>query len=167
MRAEQEPETALMPRLLAVLAGFGFRRPWLVLAVTAVSCAVAVWYTAENLTYLTHRNDLIGKNKDYYKRWDQYVREFGDDDDMVVVVRGPDRTHIVEALEHLAQEIEKQPELFDRLFYKADLRGLRNRALLFLPTEQIRMIQDQLQGCRCCWMSRCWAASTRCSAGGR
>src|SRR5258708_35467847 len=130
MRAEQQPETALMPRLLAALAGFGFRRPWLVLAITTVSCAVAVWYTAENLTYLTHRNDLIGKNKDYYKRWDQYVREFGDDDDMVVVVRGPDRAHIVEALEHLAREIEKQPELFDRLVYKAALRSLGKPALM-------------------------------------
>src|ERR1700731_2783549 len=116
MRAEQEPEAARMPRLLAALCGFGFNHPWMVLAVTAVTCALSLWYTAEKLTYLTHRNDLIGKNKDYYKRWEQYVNEFGDDDDMVVVVRGPDRSQIVVALEDLAQEIGKQPELFDRLF---------------------------------------------------
>src|SRR5205085_1979876 len=104
------------------------------------------WFASERLTYEIHRNDLIGTNRDYYKRWEQYVREFGDDDDMVVVVQGGARGRIIAALEDLAREIEQRPELFDRLFYKADLRSLRNRALLFLPTEQIRQIQDQLQG---------------------
>src|SRR5579859_2493597 len=95
------PALPLMPRLLAGLAGLGFRHPWLVLAATALSCGLALWYTAENLTYQTHRNDLIGKNKDYYKRWEQYVNEFGDDDDMVVVVRGGERARMVAALEDL------------------------------------------------------------------
>jgi uncharacterized protein len=146
MATEQEPEAARIPRVLGVLAEFGFTHPWTVLAVTAITCVLAVWYTAENLTYQTHRNDLIGKNKDYYKRWEQYVGEFGDDDDMVVVVRGSERARIVVALEDIAQEIAQEPALFDRMFYKADLRSLRNRALMFLPTDQIRTIQDHLQG---------------------
>jgi hopanoid biosynthesis associated RND transporter like protein HpnN len=146
MRTEPEPQATLVPRLLAALAGFGFRHPWVALLVTAATCGLAAWYTATRLTYEVQRNDLIGKNKDYYQRWQQYVQEFGDDDDMVVVVQGPDREQIVTALEDLAGQIEKQPELFDRLFYKADLRRLRDRALMFLPAEQIRVIQDQLQG---------------------
>src|SRR5262249_10665813 len=146
MRTEHAPEAALIPRLLAGLAGVSFRHPRLVLLVTLVTCGLALWYTQQKLTCETHRNDLIGKNKDYYKRWEQYVSEFGDDDDMVVVIQGAPRDRIVEALEALAGDIRQQPTLFDRLFYKADLRCLRNRALLFLPTEQIRQIQDQLQG---------------------
>jgi uncharacterized protein len=146
MRAEHEPETAIIPRLIAGIASCSFRRPWIVLFLTALSCGLAIWYVCTHLTYEIHRNDLIGKNRDYYKRWDQYVREFGDDDDMVVVVQGANRERMVAALENLAGEIGKRPELFDRLFYKADLRNLRNRALLFLPAEQIRRIQDELQG---------------------
>src|SRR5437764_4315377 len=137
MTTEQEAGPSRVPRLLAAVAGVAFRYPWTVLVVTALTCGVCLWYTAGHLTYEIHRNDLIGKNRDYYKRWDQYVREFGDDDDMVVVVQGASREPIVAALEDLAGEIERRPELFDRLFYKADLRGLRNRALLFLPIEQI------------------------------
>src|SRR5262249_46565177 len=34
---------------------------------------------------------------------------------------------------------------FDRLFYKVDLRHLRNRALLFLPTKQIEEIRRNIQ----------------------
>jgi hopanoid biosynthesis associated RND transporter like protein HpnN len=42
--------------------------------------------------------------------------------------------------------VRSQPDLFDRLFYKVDLRGLRNRALLFLSLDEIRSIQQNIQG---------------------
>ena len=48
--------------------------------------------------------------------------------------------------DELAGEIAKRPETFERLFYKVDLRPLHGRALLFLPTEQIRDIQTHIQG---------------------
>src|SRR5262249_29577194 len=79
------------------------------------------------------------------QRWQQYVTEFGEDEDMVVVVQGDDRAEMERALEHLAAEVAKQPQHFDRLFYKWDLRALSNRALLFLPTEQIKEIQDNIK----------------------
>ncbi len=145
MDTEQE-ETGLVPRLVAAVAQLGWRFPWLVLTGTALSCILCLWYTYANLTYENQRNDLHGKEKAYFQRWEQYVKEFGDDDDMVVVVQGKDRGQMIAAMEDLASQIEQKPDLFDRLFYKVDLRSLRNRALLFLPPEQIRLIQDNLSG---------------------
>ena len=49
-------------------------------------------------------------------------------------------------LDELAVEIEKRPESFERLFYQADLRSLHSRALLFLPTDQVRQVQNHIQG---------------------
>ena len=144
MDAERE-EAGLIPRLLAAVAHLGFRFPWLVLLGTALSCGLALWYTCVNLTYENQRNDLHSKDKAYYQRWQQYVKEFGDDDDMVVVVRGKERGQMVAALEDVAGQLRQKPELYDRLFYKVDLRSLHNRALLFLPADQIRLIQDNLQ----------------------
>ena len=110
-----------------------------------LSCALALWYTCTYLSYENQRNDLHSKDKAYYQRWQQYVKEFGDDDDMVVVVRGQERGQMVAALEDIAGQISQQPDLYDRLFYKVDLRSLHNRALLFLPADQIGLIQDNLQ----------------------
>jgi hopanoid biosynthesis associated RND transporter like protein HpnN len=62
----------------------------------------------------------------------------------VVVVQGTDRSQMEKAIEALAAEIGRQPSLFDRLFYKVDLRALHRRALLFLPSEQIQQIQENL-----------------------
>ena len=55
----------------------------------------------------------------------------------MVVVSGADRGRMSAALEEVADRVRRQPDLFDRLFYKVDLRALHNRALLFLPPEEI------------------------------
>ena len=99
MDAEQEPmeEAGMLPRSLAWAVGVICRHPWAVLSLTLLSCVVSGFYTWCNLTYLTHRNDLISNKKEYLKRWHQYVQEFGDDDDMVVVVKGGDRPRMEQA----------------------------------------------------------------------
>jgi hypothetical protein len=104
----------------------------------------SVWAAATRLQYKTQRNDLMSPDKDYQQRWRDYLAEFGDDDDIVVVVKGQDRPKMEKGLEALAARVQTRPDLFDRLFYKADLRALRNRALVFLPVEQIRSIQQHL-----------------------
>ena len=45
-----------------------------------------------------------------------------------------------------AAKVGERSELFDRLFYKVDLRSLRNRALLLLPADEITAIQRNLRG---------------------
>src|SRR5439155_17329131 len=109
-------------------------------------CALSVYASATRLQYKTSRDDLLSPDKDYQKRWQQYLQEFGDDDDIVVVVQGANRPRMQEALDTLAARVREQPEHFDRLFYQVDLRPLRNRALLFLTTEEIKTIQQNLRG---------------------
>lgn len=146
MERDTREELGLLARALAWSVDGICRRPWLVLFLTFASCAGCGYYTWSNLAYLTHRNDLISSNKDYLKRWRQYVEEFGDDDDMIVVVRGDDRAKMERVLDDIACEVEQRPQSFERLFYKVDLRPLHSRALLFLPTERIRQIQNHLKG---------------------
>jgi hopanoid biosynthesis associated RND transporter like protein HpnN len=134
-----------LPRLLAVWVAYVCRHPWLTLAVSFLGVGLSLYFTCSYLQYQTQRNDLISPHKDYYKRWQQYVAEFGEDEDMVVVVRGQDRVQMKAAIEEVAAEIQKQPDSFTGLFFKVDLRSLHNRALLYLPSEQIRQIQQSLQ----------------------
>jgi hopanoid biosynthesis associated RND transporter like protein HpnN len=135
----------LVQRLLAGLVAAVCRRPVLVLAAALVAGALSLWAFCTRLEYRTQRSDLVSPAKDYQRRWRRYLAEFGSDDDMVVVVEGRDRPRMKAALDALGERARRQPQHFDRLFYKVDLAHLRNRALLFLPTEQIAQIQDNLK----------------------
>jgi hopanoid biosynthesis associated RND transporter like protein HpnN len=143
--AGDDTRDAVLARIIAGVAALACRLPWLVVAFTVVTCAGSVFYALNHLTYQTQRSDLIDKQKGFYQRWQRYLAEFGDDDDMIVVVRGESTERLRRAIDDLAADIKGRPELFDRLFYRVDLRGLRNRALLFLPTEELRGIQDSLR----------------------
>jgi predicted RND superfamily exporter protein len=140
----------LVPRLLVGIVLGAARFPLLVLGVTAVTLLFCIWGAYARLQYRTQRDEMISPDKECQQRWRRYVAEFGDDEDMVVVVRGRPkaRSRMSAALEALAEKIRRRPEHFDRLFYKVDLHPLHNRALLFLPPSEIAQIQESLQGMR-------------------
>src|SRR6476660_5386723 len=108
--------TALIPRLLTPAVAAICRVPRTVLVVSAVVALVSVYAFYTRLEYRTQRSDLMNPHKDYQQRWRQYLAEFGDDDDMVVVVEGADRVRMEAALEHLAAAVGPRAGLFDRLF---------------------------------------------------
>ena len=148
MKLEQQPpngETNLVARLLVALVATVCRFPHVVLGISFFLCAVSA-FAATALEYHTSRNDLISPKKEYQQRWQAYLNEFGDDDDIVAVVKGKDHAHMRAALEEVAAKVHEKPQLFDRLFYKVDLRSLRNRALLFLPADEVASIHRNVRG---------------------
>jgi hopanoid biosynthesis associated RND transporter like protein HpnN len=139
-------EATPLRRFLLALVAAVCRRPRLVLLGSLILCGLSVFAACTRLQYRTSRNDLISPRKNYQQRWRKYLAEFGDDDDMVVVVKGTEVARLEQAVEAIAERIRSNPELLDRLFYKADLRSLRNRALLFLPRAELESIRDNLGG---------------------
>src|SRR4051812_47572052 len=148
MNPAQAPphEAGFVRRGLLALVGTVCRHPRTVLALSAALCGLSLYAALFHLQYRTQRSDLISPKKECQQRWNDYVKEFGDDDDIVVVVKGADRGRMKEALEQVAARVRERPALFDRLFYKADLHPLHDRALLMLPLDEIRKIQHNLGG---------------------
>jgi hopanoid biosynthesis associated RND transporter like protein HpnN len=137
---EARPASRWLVRLVSTV----LRVPGVVLAVALLLVVASAWGAATRLQYQTSRDDLISPRKDYQQRWNNYLAEFGEDDDMVVVVQGRDRASMQAALEQVGAGVQAQPERFDRLFYKVDLRHLRTRALLYLDDTDIAAIQANL-----------------------
>src|SRR5262245_7258960 len=86
------------PRCLVSLVAAACRFPSIVLAVSALVAVVSATAFATRLAYRTQRSELMSPDKDYQERWRNYVQEFGDDDDMVVVVEGAGRERMIAAL---------------------------------------------------------------------
>jgi uncharacterized protein len=141
MRPEQPDRLA---RITTAFVAWVSRHPRAVLfaALALTVASVALAYT--KLEYHTQRNDLLSADKPCQKRWQKYLDAFGDDDDMVVVAEGAHRERMKAALDDVAAELRKHPELFDRVFHRADLRPLADRALLYLPPEEIDAIRDRI-----------------------
>ena len=139
-------EAGFVCRGLTALVRTVCRFPRTVLALSAVLCVLSLYGAFFHLEYHTQRSDLISPRKECQQRWRNYLQEFGDDDDIVAVVRGSDRGRMIAALEQTADRVRRRPDLFDRLFYKADLRSLHDRALLMLPKEEIEKIKHNLDG---------------------
>ena len=148
MNPAQAPphEAGFVRRGLTALVRIVCRFPRAVLALSAVLCVLSLYAAFFHLQYHTQRSDLISPRKECQRRWRNYLQEFGDDDDIVAVVRGADRGRMIAALEQTADRVRRQPDLFDRLFYKADLHSLHDRALLMLPKEEIEKIKHNLDG---------------------
>lgn len=136
---------AWLPQIISRIVDAAGRWPRTVLVVAFAAAAMGGVAFCTRLEYRTQRSDLMSPDKDYQRRWQRFVSEFGEDDDMVVVVEGASRERRRAAVERLAQEIGRQPHLFERLFWKVDLVGLQPKALLFLTIEQIAAIDDNLR----------------------
>jgi hopanoid biosynthesis associated RND transporter like protein HpnN len=150
MKSEQVhgAHVSFQQRIMIGLVTGACRWPRTVLALVLSLGACSIYLASTRLEYHTQRSDLINPHKDYQQRWLKYLNEFGDDDDIVIVVKGSEPAHherMQQALDLVAERIRGQPDRFDRLFYQVDLRHLRNRALMFLSPEQIGQIQDNLK----------------------
>ena len=124
MRTDSEQtEARWMPRILAGVAGFCGQRPWPLSALPLLTCGLSLYANFAHLEYQTHRNDLLSPNLEVYKRWQQYVHEFGDDDDMVVVVRARTAPRWRRARDAGRRSAKGTPTSSIACFTRSDLRS--------------------------------------------
>ena len=134
-----------LARAVVGLVGRVARHPRAVLLAGLGLVALSAGLAVTRLEYHTQRNDLLSADKPCQQRWQKYLDAFGDDEDMVVVVEGADRGRMQAALDAVAGRVKARPDLFDRVFHRVDLRGLHDRAVLFLPPDQLDAVRNRVE----------------------
>ena len=138
--APREHAVSLLGRALVAWTRLCLWQPWAV-AVLAVLSAVATGaWTAGNLGYKVSRVDLLDPESDTNKLWVDYIREFGEDDDAVVVVEGESRSEVIAVLEALSREVAKDEALFRSVLHEVDLSRIRSKGLHYLSPEDLTAI---------------------------
>ena len=113
----------------------------LTITVLAIASAVAAgWWTSQKLGYKVSRTDLLDPKSDYNKLWIDYIAEFGEDDDAVVVVEGPSRASVVAVLEEVSEEISRDGTLFRSVLHEVDLSKIRAKGLHYLSPADLAEI---------------------------
>ncbi len=109
-----------------------------VLAVAAIGLAVV------GLKFRTNRLDLLSPDSAYNKLWLEYLDEFGEGDDVVIVVQAESQDAVTPVLDELAQRLREDSSLFDAVLHKVDLSNLRGKGLHFLDARELRQIESAL-----------------------
>ena len=115
-------------------------------------------YTARRLEFKTSRNDLIGRDSEYWRLYSEYAREFHAEEDYILVVESGQPTRnraVVDALATSLLSPTNNPapgdamgaQLFarDDLYYRVNLDKLKPWFLYYLSIDDLKQILGSLK----------------------
>jgi predicted RND superfamily exporter protein len=120
------------------------RGAWPVIIFSLLLTAFSIYYSLNNLSMRTSRNDLVGTNLRIMQLSENMDRQFGGRDNLAVVVENSDPKDAVRFVEALAAELKQYPQHFQELFYRVDPEKFRNWAFLYLEPEQLLDLKEKL-----------------------
>jgi uncharacterized protein len=143
MSAEGKPQTpqnyplreaarvtgSLLERPLTLLTVLVARFPISVIIISALLVALSLTGAQLSLGFRTSRADLLNPKSENNRRWAEFTQEFGEQDDVTVVVHSDDARVVPNILDELAEKLNRQPNLFRAVFHKVDVARLRSKGL--------------------------------------
>jgi hopanoid biosynthesis associated RND transporter like protein HpnN len=118
--------------------------PLVTVVLSVLLAAAAVSYTLHALTFKTSGRDLLPPGQSYVERYTEYTREFGDLDNIAVVVEARNLTVAKAYASRLFNELKRSPDKFRRITYRIDPKQFEGRALMYLSREKLEQIRDRL-----------------------
>jgi len=142
MPNEQTPqaktaESSALTKPLQAVTRLAVRFPKTTIFLAAIVTIVALALTATRLGFRNSRADLLNPKSEYHQRWLAYAKEFGDQEDVVVVVEAERQDQVLTAMKDVADALDRQPTLYRAVMYQYDLARLRNKGLHYLTPEQL------------------------------
>ena len=131
-------------RVLRRLVRLSCRRPGMTVAISLLLAAAAVAYTAHALTFKTSTRALLPQDAGYVVRYAEYAKEFGELEDIVVVVEAGSFEGARAYAARLTEELKQAPVKFQRVAYRIDPKRFEGRQLLYLTTPELREIRDKI-----------------------
>lgn len=141
-RPSAEPLLLAQPFVWATRLILAF--PVTTLAIALGLAGFCCYLTATKLGYQTSRMDLVDSNSSYGKLWTEYIQEFGDEDDAVIVVEGAGREQVVPVLEELSASLAREDRLFHAVLHEVDLGKIRSKGLHYLTPDELAGLEQFL-----------------------
>ena len=131
-------------RLLRRLVRLSCRRPGPTVALALLLAVAGVAYTLHALTFKTSTRSLLPQRAGYVQRYAEYARDFGELEDIVVVVEAGSFEGARAYATRLKEELQQSPLTFHRIAYRIDPQRFEGRQLLYVPTAELKEIRDKI-----------------------
>ncbi len=131
-------------RPLRRLVRLSCARPWLTLGLALALAVVSVVYTLTTMTFQTSALRLLPSGQPYVEKYRQYEKEFGQLDDLAIVVQAPSLPEATVYAQRLARELRVHQVPLARVAYRIDPKQFEGRGLLYLSKERLEAIRDKI-----------------------
>jgi uncharacterized protein len=131
-------------RLLRRLVRVCCQRPIVTVVVSVTLAVLGIGYTLHALTFKTSGRDVLPQNASYVKRYAEYATDFGELEDIVVVIEARSFEAAKAYAARLVQELRASPVKFHRIAYRIDPKQFEGRQLLYVPTAELKEIRDKI-----------------------
>ncbi|MGH7413035.1 MAG: MMPL family transporter, partial [Candidatus Rokuibacteriota bacterium] len=131
-------------RVLRRLVRIACRRPALTVVISLLLAALSIAYTTHALTFKTSTRALLPQDAGYVIRYGEYAKEFGELEDIVVVVEAGSFEGARAYAARLTEELKGSEVKFHRVAYRIDPKRFEGRQLLYLSTAELREIRDKI-----------------------
>ena len=119
-------------------------RPWLTVGLALFLALVSVDYTLTSMTFQTSALRLLPAGQPYVEKYRQYAAEFGDLDDLAIVVKAPSLPEATVYAGRLVRELRARRVPLARVAYRIDPKHFEGRGLLYLSREKLEAIRDKI-----------------------
>jgi len=141
-------ESSLVAKPLEWITALVIRFPVATMVVSGLLAAGSLVLAQTRLQFQTSRSSLLSPKSDYNRRWLEYADEFGEQDDVVVVVSGENRQAILPVLDELAERLKREPKFFRSVFHRVDTAKFQAKGLYYLKPEKLAEIEGFLGSVR-------------------
>ena len=138
------PEPSLLAKPLYLATRVALAYPAATVALAIALTVMSLVITFGKLGYRTSRLDLLDPKSDYNRLWIDYIDEFGDEDDAVVVVEGASREQVVPVLDEISTLLAREDQLFHAVLHGVDLGKIRSKGLHYLSQEELLGVEQFL-----------------------
>jgi hopanoid biosynthesis associated RND transporter like protein HpnN len=130
-------------RVLRGVVRLSCARPKITVLLAILLAGISVAYAIRHLGFKTSQADLLPRSV-YIDRYEEYEKQFGDLDDLVIVVEAPSLPEAQAYAARLVHELRTRAVPLKRLAYRIDPRQFEGRALLYLSKAQLTEIRDKI-----------------------
>ncbi len=99
------------------LFGLIIGHPRLILGAALLLAALSVVYTRDNMEFLTGRDQLMPANTSFNRDYQAYRHEFGDQEEIAVVIESGDSARAGQFGERLAERLRGDRQHFREVFF--------------------------------------------------
>jgi hopanoid biosynthesis associated RND transporter like protein HpnN len=126
------------------LFGFIARHPIAIVIISILLSVIAVIYTWQRMEFLTGRDQLMPANTSFNRDYRAYRAEFGDQEEIAVVIEGDDSSRAGKFGELLADRLKADRMHFRDIFFPFGLPFFQKNGLLLMPQDELENFTTNL-----------------------